>query len=355
MLQPDFATGSAEPASGLAFAARGIVKRFGSLTVLGGVDVSAAEGEFLSLLGPSGCGKTTLLRILAGLERQDAGSVTIRNRSVDALSPAARNLGMVFQNYALFPNMTVAGNIGFPLRFRPSADPAAEVARLISVVRLDGLEGRYPRQLSGGQQQRVAFARALAGSPALVLLDEPLSALDAKVRQELRLELKRLQRETGLTLVYVTHDQEEALALSDRIALMHQGRIAQIGSPREIYFRPANRFVADFIGRSNLLEGRFDAEGVTLADGRRLALRGPWRGPGTLVIRPEMLRPDPEGPLEGQMREAAFLGTAVEVEVEIMGRPWTVLLPPGADLARGATIRLSVAPEAAFIAERNNP
>ena len=335
-----------------ALAVRGVGKSFGPVRVLSSIDISVAEGEFVSLLGPSGCGKTTLLRIVAGLDRQDTGEVAIRGRSVDGLGAAARQLGMVFQNYALFPNMTVAENIAFPLRFRGGID-WAEVARLISVVRLDGFEARYPHQLSGGQQQRVAFARALAGNPQLLLLDEPLSALDAKVRAELRVELKRLQRETGLTLLYVTHDQEEALALSDRIAVMNRGRIEQMADPRTLYLRPATPFVAGFIGRSNVIEGEFRTDGVRLAAGGQLPPLGRWRGRGMLAIRPEMLRPDPAGPIAAEVITTAFLGSAVEAELSVeLGQrraQWGLRLPIETDLAPGSRLRLAIDPNAPFI------
>ncbi len=330
---------------------RDVSKRFGATSVLEGVSLDVPKGSFVSLLGPSGCGKTTLLRIVAGFERPDRGRVEIDGASVDHLGPAARNLGMVFQNYALFPNMTVAQNIGFPLRFRPVPDPRAEVRRLISVVRLDGLEARYPTQLSGGQQQRVAFARAIAANPRLVLLDEPLSALDARVRQELRDELKRLQRETGLTLIYVTHDQEEALALSDRIALMNNGRIEQVGDPRDIYFRPKTRFAASFIGRSNLLSGSFGQDAVRLTDGTSLPPLGPWRGTGTLVVRPEMMKRDPEGPLEAIVQTVSFVGSGVEVVAASSAGPLRLLLSAGEPVQEGERLRLAIRPDAAWIPE----
>ena len=331
---------------------QGLSRAFDKSVLLQGIDLAVADGEFASLLGPSGCGKTTLLRIIAGLEEPDTGSVRIRGRDMAGIGPSVRKLGMVFQNYALFPNMTVAENIAFPLRFRGGID-RAQVARLIALVGLPGLEARRPWQLSGGQQQRVAFARALAGNPQLLLLDEPLSALDAKVRAGLRVELKRLQRETGLTLLYVTHDQEEALALSDRIAVMNHGRIEQFADPRTLYLRPATPFVAQFIGRANTLTGEFAAEGVRLTGGSRLPLLGPWSGRGMLVARPEMLRIDPEGPITAKVLTTAFLGPALEAEVEVsLGTGiahWGLRLPIAATLAPGEALRLSIAPDAHFI------
>lgn len=331
---------------------QGLSRAFGATVVLQGIDFAVADGEFVSLLGPSGCGKTTLLRIIAGLEVQDTGSVQIGGRDVAGLSPAARKLGMVFQNYALFPNMSVAENIAFPMRFRGGID-RGEVARLIALVGLSGLEARLPSQLSGGQQQRVAFARALAGNPQLLLLDEPLSALDAKVRAGLRVELKRLQRETGLTMLYVTHDQEEALALSDRVAVMHRGRIEQLADPRTLYLRPATPFVAQFIGRANTIAGLFGSDGVQLVGGGHLPLVGPWRGRGLLVARPEMLRIDPGGPIPARVLTTAFLGPALEAEVEVaLGTGtanWGLRLPIAANIAPGEALRLSIAPEAHFI------
>ncbi|MCS7274630.1 MAG: ABC transporter ATP-binding protein [Candidatus Bipolaricaulota bacterium] len=236
---------------------RGVSKRFGATTVLDHVSLQVQKGEFFSLLGPSGCGKTTTLRIIAGFEHPDSGELLINGQPALHIPPHERDINLVFQHYALFPHLTVARNVAFGLEMqrRPRAEIQRRVAEALELVRLTGLEDRYPKQLSGGQQQRVALARALVTHPSVLLLDEPLGALDQKLRQEMQLELKRLQRQLQITFIYVTHDQEEALALSDRIAVMHRGRVLQVGTPEEIYEHPATRFVAEFIGESNLLEG----------------------------------------------------------------------------------------------------
>jgi putative spermidine/putrescine transport system ATP-binding protein len=238
--------------------AQGLQKSFGAVRALDHVDLEVRPGELLTLLGPSGSGKTTLLRIVAGFEEPDEGTVLLGDRDITFLSPARRNIGMVFQNYALFPHMTVAENIGFPLRMRrANADTIGRrVAEVLNQVELKGYEHRYPRQLSGGQQQRVALARAIVFDPPLLLLDEPFGALDRKLRETMQFEMRTLQQRIGLTTLFVTHDQEEALILSDRIAVMNGGRIEQLDVPSSLYERSANLFVADFIGESNLLAGR---------------------------------------------------------------------------------------------------
>jgi len=244
---------------------RGVVKRYGSAAALDGLSLAVSAGEFFTLLGPSGCGKTTALRSVAGFVTPDAGEVLIKGRSVTGVPPHRRQVGMVFQHYALFPHRTVAQNIAFGLRMQGlgRAEIAPRVEEALALVQLPGLGGRYPRQLSGGEQQRVALARAVVIRPAVLLLDEPLGALDKKLRERMQVELKRLQREIRITTVYVTHDQEEALTMSDRIAVMRGGRIEQIGAPLEVYERPQSAFVADFIGTTNLLRGRLlDTDGA---------------------------------------------------------------------------------------------
>jgi iron(III) transport system ATP-binding protein len=238
-----------------AVALAGIAKRFGQFVALKGITLSVNPGEFICFLGPSGCGKTTLLRIIAGLERQSAGTVTMAGREVSALPPSHRNYGIVFQSYALFPNLSVARNVAYGLetRRRPGAEIDRRVDELLALVGLADHKHKYPAQLSGGEQQRVALARALAPSPALLLLDEPLSALDARVRQSLRHEVRGLQRRLGITTIMVTHDQEEALAMADRIVVMNHGVVEQVGSPWEVYTRPASPFVARFVGHMNFL------------------------------------------------------------------------------------------------------
>jgi iron(III) transport system ATP-binding protein len=252
---------------------QGITKRFGGFTALDDVGLEVESGKLVCFLGPSGCGKTTLLRVIAGLETQDAGSVEIGGRDVTRLPPAQRDFGIVFQSYALFPNLTAAQNVGYGLvnRRKARAEIAKRVAELLSLVGMPEQGAKYPAQLSGGQQQRVALARALASSPSLLLLDEPLSALDARVRVRLRDEIKALQRRLGITTVMVTHDQEEALAMADRIVVMNRGRVEQVGSPAEIYARPATAFVAHFVGAMNILDavvagpGRAQAGSLALA------------------------------------------------------------------------------------------
>jgi ABC-type Fe3+/spermidine/putrescine transport system ATPase subunit len=236
------------------------------VAALDGIDLEVKPAEFLTILGPSGSGKTTLLKIVAGFELPEAGDVLLGGEDVTFTAPAGRNVGMVFQNYALFPHMDARRNIAFPLEVRrlPRAEIDRRVAATLALVDLAGYEGRLPRQLSGGQQQRVALARAIVFDPQLLLLDEPFGALDRKLREAMQLEVRRLQRRLGLTTVFITHDQEEALILSDRIAVMNHGRIQQAGAPRELYERPANAFVADFVGESNLLFGRIAA----VRDGR---------------------------------------------------------------------------------------
>jgi iron(III) transport system ATP-binding protein len=240
---------------------RNLTKRFGALTVVNSIDLAIAEGELFTLLGPSGCGKTTLLRLIAGFYAPDAGEILFDGRVVNDVPPHERGIGMVFQNYALWPHMTAFENVAYGLRLRKtgSSEIARRVEAVFEKVKLAGLGTRYPGQLSGGQQQRVALARALVLNPSTLLLDEPLSNLDAKIRIQVRAEIRKLQQELKITTVYVTHDQEEALTLSDRIAVFNQGRVYQVGSPKALYEQPANRFVADFIGISNLIEGTVQA------------------------------------------------------------------------------------------------
>jgi putative spermidine/putrescine transport system ATP-binding protein len=246
---------------------RAIRKTFGANTALESFDLAMQPGEFVSLLGPSGCGKTTALRIAAGFERPDSGSVVVGTRDVLGVPAHKRNMGMVFQSYSLFPNLTVAGNVAFGLRVRNvgGTERDRRVAEALERVHLGPFASRYPHQLSGGQQQRVALARALVFEPAVLLLDEPLSALDAKVRVGLREEIRRLQLQLGMTTLFVTHDQEEALSISDRVGVMSNGRIEQLGTPREVYGSPATEFVARFVGRINELPGQVTSDGVEVA------------------------------------------------------------------------------------------
>ncbi len=302
----------------------GLVKRFDGVAAADGVTLTIEEGEFVSLLGPSGCGKSTTLNLIAGFIEPDAGRVRIAGRDVTGSPPYRRNTGMVFQNYALFPHMTVAQNVAFGLRMRrvPRAEIAARVARALELVRLPHTAARYPRQLSGGEQQRIALARALVVEPAILLLDEPLSNLDAKLREEMRIELRDIQRRVGITTVFVTHDQAEALALSDRIAVMSRGRIVQVGTPADIYDRPATEFVSSFIGQTNRVSGELaGAEGgyrvLAAAGGCRLrgvaAAGAPAAGPAVALVRPEKVRLGAEGDpglntLPGRIEHRIFLG-----------------------------------------------
>ena len=306
-------------------------KSYGANQVVQHFDLDVQPGEFVSFLGPSGCGKTTTLRMIAGFETATAGTIRIEGRDVTHLPPNARNVGMVFQNYALFPNMTVAQNVAFGLKVakRSAADTRARVGEMLDVVKLANLADRYPYQISGGQQQRVALARALATSPKLLLLDEPLSALDAKVRVALRDELKALQRTLGITTVFVTHDQEEALSMSDRIVVMSEGRIEQLGTPFEIYNRPKTRFVASFIGTLNILkvqvvdalQGAIRIDGQEARVGQQIAAAN--GADYAVALRPEAISLQNSGNgcnrVRGTIEDVAFLGAVVRIKVGVGG------------------------------------
>ena len=301
----------------------GVVKRYGAVVALGGVSLSVAAGEFLTILGPSGSGKTTLLKVVAGFEFPDAGRVTVGGADITDVSPARRNIGMVFQNYALFPHMSVARNIAFPLQMRgvPRSEIERRVIQAMALVELRGYGERLPSQLSGGQQQRVALARAVVFDPTLLLLDEPFGALDRKLRESMQLEVRRLQRRLGLTTVFITHDQEEALVLSDRIAVMDGGVIRQVGAPDEIYDRPADAFVAQFIGESNLLVGEIAAPDRVLLDGGTSVTvhgLGGGRGRVRLLVRPEKMAIDSAtNRFTGTVVEAVYLGEAHKLRVRV--------------------------------------
>jgi spermidine/putrescine transport system ATP-binding protein len=292
----------------------GITKQFGSFSALKGISLEIPKGEFICFLGPSGCGKTTLLRIIAGLEAQTAGHIRQAGRDISSLPPAQRDYGIVFQSYALFPNLDVADNVAYGLvnRHVPKAQIRARVGELVALVGLPGSEAKYPAQLSGGQQQRVALARALATSPGLLLLDEPLSALDAIVRVHLRQEIKRLQRQLGVTTIMVTHDQEEAMAIADRIVVMNAGRIEDHGPPRQVYLHPKTLFTAGFMGEVNRIPvtgGRAPFGPVPVTD-------------GTLLIRPEAI--SPKGTLHiglCKIEDVAFFGTHVRAHVSPLTAP----------------------------------
>jgi putative spermidine/putrescine transport system ATP-binding protein len=311
-------------------------KSFGQVTAVVGVDLEIAEGEFFTMLGPSGSGKTTLLRLIAGFERPDSGRVELGGQDVTRQPPYARNVNTVFQDYALFPHMTVLENVAYGLRVKRvgKADRQRRAEDALGIVRLSGLSGRKPVQLSGGQRQRVALARALVNEPEVLLLDEPLGALDAKLRQEMQVELKRIQREVGITFVYVTHDQEEALTMSDRLAVFNQGHIEQLGTPVEVYEQPATDFVAGFIGISNLLE----------RDGRHF------------TIRPEKIRLLADGDAappgshveEGRIENVVYLGMLTRYLVELAGGGYLTAVRQNLDGAaadylgaQGTTIRVA--------------
>jgi spermidine/putrescine transport system ATP-binding protein len=314
---------------------RGVTKRFGAFTAVDDVSLRIEAGEFLTLLGPSGCGKTTLLRMIAGFETPDTGTVWLDGRDVTSLPPYCRNVNQVFQSYALFPHLTVHENIRFGLRMQklPKAECDRRAVEAVALVALEGFENRKPHELSGGQRQRVALARALAPRPSVLLLDEPLSALDAKLRRGMQLELKRLQRQLGMTFVFVTHDQEEALTMSDRIAVVNQGRIEQLGTGDAIYHRPETSFTADFVGQTNLLPVEFVNVGVNgvsvrTAGGLELLVRADAWPTGSaralLSIRPEKVhvskqRIDAENVFEARVDEEVFKGSTDHLLLTIEG------------------------------------
>jgi putative spermidine/putrescine transport system ATP-binding protein len=299
-------------------------KHYGDQVAVAGATLDVADGEFLVLLGPSGCGKTTTLRMIAGFVEPSGGCATIGGTDVTYLPPWRRNTGMVFQSYALFPHMTVAENVAFGLEMRKISklEIAARTKEVLRMVRLDGYAERLPRQLSGGQQQRVALARALVVRPDVLLLDEPLSNLDAKLREEVRIEIRELQRQLGLTTIMVTHDQEEALTVADRLVVMADGEIRQIGSQRDLYERPADRFVAAFVGRSTFLDGRVSAPGqFETAGGLTLQCRlDTVPGAAVLALRPERLSLDAgtqDNRLPGKVEFVSYLGAVLELHVRL--------------------------------------
>jgi spermidine/putrescine transport system ATP-binding protein len=331
----------------------GLTKRFGDVVAVDDVTLTVQPGELLTLLGPSGCGKTTLLRLLSGFEQPTAGSIRISGVDVTNLPPHRRDINQVFQSYALFPHLTVRENIAFGLRMRrcTPSDIVEKVAAVIALVSLEGMEARYAHELSGGQRQRVALARAIVPGPRVLLLDEPLSALDAKLRREMQVELKRLQRQIGLTTILVTHDQEEALAMSDRVAVMRAGRIEQLGTGEQVYHLPQTAYVADFLGESNLLKARvLDAVGCDVVleteDGWKVSARLPAASslrPGdlrTISMRPEKLRivrvpPDGGNAMQGRVVEKTFLGATARLVVETASKRRLTLFVPDGDAPGG--------------------
>jgi spermidine/putrescine transport system ATP-binding protein len=352
-----------------AIALEKVSKRFGSVGAVDDVSIQIREGEFFSLLGPSGCGKTTTLRMVAGFELPDAGRILLQGDDVTTIPANKRPVNMVFQQYALFPHMTVHDNVAFGLKVKgvPRRDHGGRIKEILRIVSLEGLEKRRPRQLSGGQQQRVALARALVNSPAALLLDEPLGALDVKLRKQMQLQLKAIQHDVGTTFVYVTHDQEEALAMSDRIAVMNQGKVEQIGSPREIYDHPRSAFVADFIGSLNAFELRVDElvgehAVMRLEDGGRVVA-----GLGAdchvgetarVAVRPERIRIAATGTapqnggshIDGTVAEVVFLGMYTQFHVDTrVGRLVSHRLSDEFDTSHeiGSAVTLSWEPEQA--------
>ncbi|MCG3189348.1 MAG: Spermidine/putrescine import ATP-binding protein PotA [Burkholderiaceae bacterium] len=326
---------------------RGVTKRYGDESVVDAVSLSVHAGEFFSLLGPSGSGKTTTLMMIAGFAAVDGGEILIDGADIARTPPQRRGLGMVFQNYAVFPHMNVFDNIAFPLRARGVAAPQiqSQVTRALELVQLQRHATKFARELSGGQQQRVAIARAIVYSPPVVLMDEPLGALDKNLRYDMQSEIKDIQRRLGMTVVYVTHDQEEALNMSDRIAILDRGRVAQVGAPSQVYEQPANRFVAQFLGEANLLDGAVQRDGASglcfaAAGGMKVAVR---EQPGfehgaqaVLFVRPEkVLLDDAAGaPLSGEIRRRDFLGSVIRYRVACDGSLLTVDVANAAHLKR---------------------
>ncbi|MEM7732803.1 MAG: ABC transporter ATP-binding protein [Pseudomonadota bacterium] len=326
---------------------------------LGGIEIEIADNEFFTLLGPSGCGKTTLLRLIAGFEHPTSGTLDMFGESLLEAPPHKRQINTVFQNYALFPHMTVAENIGFGLEMlgKSKSEISATTGEMMELVQMSHLADRQTSQISGGQQQRVALARALAPKPKILLLDEPLSALDFKLRKNMQLELKRLQLETGITFIFVTHDQEEALTMSDRIAVMSDGAIRQIGTPREIYDHPADRFVADFIGDTNFLTVEAKGAEVRLASGKSLKVTGaPEAGQVTLAVRPEHARLTElkDALLSGTLENVVYLGTDTHFHVALEDGTAFVLRQQnapdtGAGHAAGDTVGITFPPDVAQV------
>lgn len=338
----------------------GLVKKFGEVVAVDHVSFEASEGSFLTLLGPSGCGKTTILRCIAGLEVPDEGSIYFDASKVasgeDSIPPEKRNVGMVFQSYAIWPHMTVFDNIAYPLKIRkmPSNEIKESVSKILDICKLSGLAGRYPAQLSGGQQQRVALARALVYKPKVLLLDEPLSNLDAKLRESMRIELKEIQKKLGITTIYVTHDQLEAILLSDKVVVLDKGKIQQIATPKELYQKPLNKFVADFIGFSNLIEGKI----VSIDEKTKLALvetpigrlasyntLGLDEGEDVLIaIRPENIIFNKEG-YKAQVVRSAFTGEALVYWLKVSNITLCAKVHTSLDLPCGSEAHIQLKPE----------
>ncbi len=351
----------------IAVEARNAVKAFGQgdavVRALDDVSVEIRQGEFFTLLGPSGCGKTTLLRLIAGFEMPTSGTILLEGADITYLPPNKRPVNTVFQSYALFPHLTVAENVGFGLQMqgRPQAEVKETAARMLALVKLEQMANRKTSQLSGGQQQRVALARALAPKPKVLLLDEPLSALDLKLRKEMQIELKRLQTETGITFIFVTHDQEEALTMSDRIGVMSAGKLQQVGPPKDIYTRPVNRFVASFIGDTNFLQATVESGGLRLTSGELIeAPAGLALGRKvTAIVRPEQVRLVDSaelGAVTATVQNMVYFGTDTHCYMtladgtEVMARLQTTATGD-ADLTQGQNLALRFAPGSVQVLE----
>jgi spermidine/putrescine transport system ATP-binding protein len=353
-----------------------VVKRFGEAVAVDHISLEVRDGEFFSLLGPSGCGKTTTLRMIGGFEEPTSGLIELQGRDVTWLPPYQRNVNTVFQSYALFPHLTIFENVAFGLRRKKvkDAEVKARVSAMLDLVELPGYERRKPTQISGGQAQRVALARALINRPAVLLLDEPLGALDLKLRRQMQVELKRIQQEVGITFIYVTHDQEEAMTMSDRIAVMNMGRYEQLGDPESLYERPTTRFVAGFLGVSNLLPGTVEGSDgqhatVRLADDSRIrAPKGLVADRATVAIgvRPEKIRlreeddavPAGHNELHGIVRDASYLGVSTQYQVEARGGARLTVYEQNVERAtkselwsRGEAVRLTWSPEHSFVVD----